>query len=125
MRVVPAMVDMARTPAEKKEAAKEMATGPAAPMVPDYPYGLCISLDNDSLEKLALDAAEVSVGDMLHMHCMATVRSVSQTDGADGPCCRVELQITAIAAEDEDAENAEDEAAEAQPASVRRSKLYG
>lgn len=116
---IPAMVDMARTPAEKEEAAE--AAIPSPMNQPDYPYGLCISLTQDELDKLNLDHSDVEVGDMLHMHCMAKVTSVSKTDNeATGPQCRVELQITHIVAEDEDEEDAEAEAEMPQ----RRSKLY-
>ena len=103
MRIVPAMVDMRTTPAEKEEEAKEMV----APgfNIPDYPYGLSISLCEDELEKLDLDDADVQPGDMIHMHCMATVTSVSKSATSDKASCRVELQITHIAAEDEEEED--------------------
>lgn len=115
MRKIPAMVSMRRTPAEKTEAVAAMSDGP------DYPYGLCISLCNDELEKLGL-ADEVEVGDMLHLHCMAKVTSVSKSDSEmSGPSCRVELQITDMVGEDEDSENS----AVDTPASTRRTRLYG
>ena len=120
-RVIPAMVDMKRTPAEKTKEADQMIPTPASR--PDYPWGLCISLTQEELDKLDLDD-EVEVGDMVHLHAMAKVTSVSKTDNeATGPCCRVELQITHIAAEDEEEENEEDEVAEDRPS--RRSRLYG
>jgi len=102
------MVDMRRTLAEKEEAAERMQ--PTAATQNDYPYGLCISLSQDELKKLGLEDEEVEVGDMIHLHCMAEVTSVSKSDNQQmGPQCRVELQITHIAAEDEEEENEQEE----------------
>lgn len=97
MKKFPNMQDMKMDQKEKTEF--------MSPSPPDYPYGLCISLCEDELEKLNLDDSEVSVGDMVHLVCMATVTSISKHDSEmNGPSCRVELQITHIAAEDEDEE---------------------
>lgn len=95
------MVSMERTPAEKVEEAMEMMS-PAVSM-PDYPYGLTISLDETDLEKLDLDA-DCEVGDMIDLRAFAMVTSVSkrQQDGQD--CCRVELQIQRLAIENENEE---------------------
>lgn len=98
---IPSMVSMELDDKEKAEM--------SSPSLPKYPYGLCISLCDDELEKLNLDTDEVNVGDMLHMHCLAEVTSVSKRDDSNGPCCRIELQITNIAAESEDEENEESE----------------
>lgn len=116
MRKIPAMVDMRRTPAEKEESAVQTLPGNG----PDYPWGLAISLDQDSLDKLGLDD-DVGIGDMIHLHAMAKVTSVSKTDNeATGPCCRIELQITHIATEDEDTEDDDED-----DKPTRRSRLYG
>lgn len=116
---IPPMVDMSRTPAEKVEAAIENAPGPAS--IPDYPYGLSICLTQDELEKLGLDD-DVEVGDMLHIHAMAKVTSVSKTDNeATGPQCRVEAVLAFMAPiEDEDTEGDD----ESSPAEQRRGKFY-
>lgn len=106
--MMPKFVDMAITPAERKEDMPMMASSPAA--LPTYPYGLCISLCDDELAKLKLPA-DCEVGDMLHMHCLAKVTSVSKNETTDGARTRIELQITAIAAEDEDGENEDAERA--------------
>ncbi len=105
MEKLPGFVNMAVTPQEREE--EDYASpAPEAPAQPIYPYGLCISLCQDELEKLDLED-DCDVGDMLHMHCIARVTSVSKNDTTDGPKMRVELQITDIAAESEDEENAE------------------
>lgn len=120
MRLVPAMTDMRHTIEEKEE---EYAV-PSTATAPDYPYGLSISLGTDELEKLDLDTTDVCPGDMVHMHCMAVVTSVSKTDNQNiGPQCRIELQITHIAAESEEEEDEADEEQEDKPKNVT-SKLY-
>ncbi len=70
---LPTMVDMVLSSEEQEEM--------MSPSPPRYPYGLCISLCEDELEKLNLDG-ECNVGDMLHMHCLAEVTSVSMRDDA-------------------------------------------
>lgn len=108
------MVDMALD-------AKELAEI-ISPPAPKYPYGLCISLCQDELDKLNLDPDDAQIGAMLHLHCLAKVTSVSSNENeVSGPNCRVELQIIAIAAESEDDENEE---ADSMPASKKMSKLY-
>jgi len=101
------MVDMARDPEEIKEDMPQ-----AVPSAPLYPYGLCISMDEDTLEKLRLDGELPQVGMMIHLAGMAKVTSVSQneremSDGSKKNCCRVELQITHLATENEDEEDKE------------------
>lgn len=109
------MVSMAQTAVEdEKEEAAENA--------PLYPYGLCISLCNDELEKLDIDSDDLKHGDILHLHCLATVTSTSVTDTQAGKNARVELQITNIAAESEDDEN--EEMSSKGSSKDRMSKLY-
>lgn len=101
MDKIPAMVDMAATPDEEQEI--------LSPSPPKYPYGLCISLCQDELEKLGLEEEELSVGDMIHLHALAKVTSVSSYESEDGSHDRVELVLAYIAAEDEDEENEEED----------------
>jgi hypothetical protein len=98
------MVDMAMTKESKDKylgmpmPADQPANGPV------YPYGLCISLTHDDLEKLDLDD-NPEVGDLIHVVAMAKVTSVSKRDTQDGKCdCRIELQITHLGLEDETTE---------------------
>lgn len=107
MRSFPSMVDMQRTPEEKS---KDSPLGMITPVVsdlPDYDYGLNISFNKESLQKLDLDH-DVHVGDYVHIHCFAKVTCVSQEPGSDKPDC-VGLVMTHISAEDEDAEGEDDE----------------
>jgi hypothetical protein len=92
------LTDMAMSPEEKAD---------YGPMVqddnkPEYPYGLRICLCDSELEKLDLDMC-CNVGDMIDLRCRAKVTSVSQNQRSDGTnCCRIELQITEMAAEGDD-----------------------
>jgi hypothetical protein len=99
-------VDMAKTPEEVNKEVTDMRSpvSASADNVPKYPYGLCINLDDDCLEKLDLDD-ECEVGDMIHLCAMARVTSCSANETEGGTKHRIELQITALAVEDEDDEN--------------------
>lgn len=96
------MISMARTPAEaKKEVEKYDMPATASPVasVPTYPYGLCISLDEETLEKLGMDGELPAVGEVMQFTAMAKVTSASQSEhersgGSKEQCCRIELQIT-------------------------------
>lgn len=122
MEMIPKMVDMARTVAEKSEAAQDMLSSPVA-NIPDYPYGLSISFGKDEIEKLGLEG-DVQVGDYLHIHALAKVTSVSMPAGDDRNC-RVEATLTHIACEDEDEENeVAEEEYEPTPVKARKSKMY-
>lgn len=93
------MVDMRKTPQDTKDSAAMIA-----PDANIYPYGLCLSLGNEELEKLGLDC-DCEVGDMIHLFCLASVTSVSQNATENGENKRVELQIKFMSVESEDAEN--------------------
>lgn len=94
------LVSMARTPQEaKEEVAKYDAPATASSSVPTYPYGLCISLEDESLEKLGLGGELPAVGEVLQFCAIAKVTSASmhereKPDGTKDQCCRIELQIT-------------------------------
>ena len=85
------MIDVKFTPKEGKE-----NTAEAAEMVaPSYPWGLSISLYNDSLEKLGLTDKKFSVGDEMTIECVVKVSGVSEDETInDGTRKRVGLQIT-------------------------------
>ncbi len=103
-----AFVDMAKKP---EEIAKDY-TGPAVIGSPSiYPYGLCLCLGKDELEKLNLDD-DCEVGDYLDLRALAKVTSVSKNETTDGQSIRIELQITHMAAENESHEDDGEEADE-------------
>lgn len=101
MKRLSGFVDMAMDEKEKQEYMNPSANPPK------YPYGLCVSLCQEELEKLGLDTEDLSVGDMLHLHSLAKVTSVSSLDSENGSHKRVELVLAYISAEDEDEENKE------------------
>lgn len=102
MEKLTSMVDMKRDPKEAEES--------VAMDQPVYPYGLCLSLGHEELEKLGIGQGELNVNDMLHLHALATVTSVSSHDNiASGQSCRVELQITHISAIESETEEDEEE----------------
>lgn len=97
------MEDMKREPSED---------GPMIGMPSPYPYGLCICLDTQSLEKLGLDG-DCAVGDELEFKARAKVKHASHTDNNGTVSHRIELQITHMeVTEHEDAETEEEEGAE-------------
>ena len=75
---------------------------------PRYPYGLRICLTHKELGKLGLEA-DCNIGDMVDLRCFAEVTSISKNDNGNGEECRIELQITRMAAEDEMSEGDEEE----------------
>lgn len=101
------MVSMAKTP---EQVNKEIGSSNPAPMtakaadIPTYPYGLCINLEKEQLEALGIDG-DCDVGDMIHFCAMAEVTSCSERKTEGGSDCRIELQITHLAVENEDEEN--------------------
>lgn len=82
------------------------------PEGPQYPYGLRVRLDNDTIEKLGLKKLP-KVGDVRSLGARVKVASVSENeyDGPDGKRKHrdVELQITdmGLDGDDDDGENAE------------------
>lgn len=122
------MVDMAKTPDDVKKELKDYPQAtPSSPeiSVPVYPYGLCLSLTEDELDKLGIDPSGCHSGDMIHLCAMAKVTSFNEreeerTDGTRKQTCRIELQITHLATDNED-----DEAYEQAPREERARRRYG
>ncbi len=83
------MVDLAR--ARRTDGDTIAPAMAAAPRGPDYPYGCCVSLDDETLKKLGLDGDLPAAGEMVHFcaEAMVTCGRVS----ADGQSHCVELQI--------------------------------
>lgn len=66
---------------------------------PKYPYGLEVTLDSDSLEKLGITAASLpKVGEQMQMAAKVEVKSVGMNEyqGDSKPSLHVCLQITAM-----------------------------
>ena len=106
-----AMIDMKLTPKEvKEEKAEAKQYDP-----PPYPWGLCIRLEKDELDKLKL-AKLPNVGDEVHIVAVGRVTGVSSSmrDQADEDKT-VSIQITMLELSDEGAEDG-DESAKAENA---------
>ena len=64
---------------------------------PEYPYGLEISLEKDSLEKLGLDIDDFSVGGEVELICHAEITRTHESAGKSESNSSVSIQITAMA----------------------------
>lgn len=117
MKLLP-LTDMRITPAEAMD-----FSCPSPLDSPLYPYGLCISLCQDELDKLSIDYDDMCVGDIVHIHALGMITSKSCSERQNGePSERVEVQLTHMAGESEDEE---DQAMEAVMSSSKKmSKLY-
>lgn len=78
---------------KKKKAETEAAPSPSSG--PDYPYGLVLNLDKDSLKKLGMDEMP-DVGEMCMIHARGEITRVSQSAGENGEDKSVEIQITKL-----------------------------
>jgi hypothetical protein len=101
MERFPHMVDMSIS-ADQSESSSPIVG--AVSDKPRYPYGLGICLTQDELEKLGVDYSDWAVGDHFHLQAMAKITSISENETEGGKNCRVEMQIVALAGEDEDEE---------------------
>lgn len=96
VETLPNYIDMSMTPAERAEDMPMMGGDQ-----PIYPYGLCISMDCEQLERLDLED-DCEIGDLIKLNCLARVTSVSKRETTGGSNTRVELQIIGIEAEGEE-----------------------
>lgn len=84
--------DVAYTKAERKK----QTQGPSAVASEnEYPYGLCLRLDDGTLEKLGIDSLP-KVGATFKVEATAKVTSVSSNEGTGGKNRCVELQVTKL-----------------------------
>ncbi len=86
------LASMKRTPEDRRKDMGEPA--PIDAMAPDYPYGLCIHLDKDELDKLGMKELP-KVGTEMPISAIVKVTRVSQSavEGADEQTS-IDLQIT-------------------------------
>jgi hypothetical protein len=85
------MVNMKMAAEKAKEYDKETMSGDK----PEYPYGLCLNLEAEQLEKLGITELP-AVGAKMMLHANAYVKTVSEYSTQDGTDRRVELQITEL-----------------------------
>jgi len=86
---------MKRTKKEKKEYEETMAVDSMEGE--DYPYGLRIRLEKESLESLGLDVDDFSIGGKVDLVCEAEVVSLSESVNENNSHADVSLQITDLA----------------------------
>jgi len=93
------MISMKRTPEDKREDAGEHA--PMEAMAPDYPYGLCIHMDKDELDKLGItDLPKVGTEMTMTVKVCVTMVSQSAATGKEAyEQTSVNFQITDMALE--------------------------
>jgi hypothetical protein len=94
------LVSMKMTKSEMKEAA------PVPADAPQYPYGLRLELNNESLEKLGLPVT-AAVGKKVMVLAQAEIVSVSAYDSKEGGKNRsISLQLTHLCLESGEKEDA-------------------
>jgi hypothetical protein len=86
------MADMKRSKADKKADSVVSAVPTGEYEGPDYPYGLCINLEKDSLEKLGLSKLP-EVGEEMIIQAQVKVTRVSASADQKNEHKGVELQI--------------------------------
>ncbi len=96
MQKLPDMVDLSLS-----QEGEEMPEAVNLSVPAQYPHGLTLCLDADTISKLDLDD-DCAVGDHFHFHALAKVTSCSDREGFGK---RIELQVVAMSAEDEEDEN--------------------
>ena len=86
---MPKLVSMKLSPKEQRDQDKCCDVTPR-----EYPWGLQLSLDADTLDRL--DLGELKVGEEVLVSAIATVKSVRsfEDDDTDGVDTSMELQIT-------------------------------
>jgi hypothetical protein len=127
MADMPQMVDMAYTKKEIKEEQQEARLGEPSP----YPWGLCIRLESEELDKLGVKDLP-AVGAEVHFMAVATVTGVNQSArvGQDDERS-VALQITMLqimgveSAAEEKAEGKDTPAKESQESGSMMGKYKG
>lgn len=88
--------DMKRTKEEKKE--NQTAEVPvSSPDVEEYPYGLSINLEKESLDKLGLDVDDFSIDSKVDIVCFAKVDSLHENASKHSSNSSVNLQICKMA----------------------------
>lgn len=103
------LIDMAETPEESQSGPVVLSgVGPMAMPVKDnrprYPYGLEITLNEDSLEKLGMKDNPPQVGEVLHAMVLMKVTSYSEHENENNSDCCVRAQIVQMGVENESKE---------------------
>ena len=100
-----ALVDLRLTKKERQEEVAEVMS--PADMEPEYPYGLCLRLDTDELDKLGVTTLP-DAGTEIHIVAIGKVVRVSESASEDNRECGLEIQITQMELTPEAADPGED-----------------
>jgi len=99
------MSDMVNMEMSEKEKEKSIPTSiegkPEKAKGPQYPYGLKLDLDNESLDKMDIDLSEFDVGDnaMIMAKVKVSSKSIDKYDYDTKERKRISLQITHLCLE--------------------------
>jgi len=77
--------------ARPRDSEPQAVTGPDHE---EYPYGLRINLQEEEIEKLGIDIADLSMGGKVRIEAVAEVKSLSANDYGEGLQRSIDLQIT-------------------------------
>lgn len=93
------LADMSRTKEEKAAEKAKYAEVPtiSEPEVPEYPYGLEIQLEEESLEKLGLECDDFSINSKVEMVCNGEVIRLHESADKRSSNASVSIQITGMA----------------------------
>lgn len=91
------LVDVKRTKADK-EAERESWKGESIEQMDDYPYGLTVHLDNDTMEKLGLTAKDFDAGQpvMLVSEAVVTEDRINTVNGKTRRSMSLQLRKISI-----------------------------
>lgn len=100
------MIDLAKTSAEVKEEADERSDSSPARLIEKYPWGLSVSFDQDTLDKLGLSGSLPDVGSTFKFSAEAKITSISSSEsetaaGDSESKNRVEAQIVRMSVGDD------------------------
>ena len=83
--------------AEAKEKSEAMCKGPGDGS--RYPYGTCINLDKDALEKLGINVRDFKAKDGIRVEAVGFVKSIRSSEGDTYESSSLELQLTSLGVE--------------------------
>ncbi len=105
------MVDMKMDKKEKEKMVPQPISTQGKDKGPEYPYGLKIELDNESLDKMDIDLSEFDVGDNVMIMAKAKIssKSIDKNEGDDKERKRMAFQITHLCLEAGEEDEGEEE----------------
>ena len=90
------LINMKRTKTEKKESTKDCAPCSSS-STEEYPYGLEIRLEKETLKKLGIDVDDIAIGRKLTVEATAKVTNLNKSLSVSNDSSSMSLQITDMA----------------------------